>query len=138
MTELFNALATYLHDVFVIKFDGWVILGFVAQAFFTMRFRGAVDRIRTRAQKRDPGGVLVFLDRRRRVAADLCAVPPRSRFHRRARRWVCWSISAISISSSSPDGRARRRFERYRRCLGKRPDTGKAKNQNLILKQNSG
>ena len=38
MTELFNALAAYLHDVFVIKFDGWVILGFVAQAFFTMRF----------------------------------------------------------------------------------------------------
>ena len=38
MTELFNTLATYLHDVFVIKFDGWVILGFVAQGFFTMRF----------------------------------------------------------------------------------------------------
>jgi lipid-A-disaccharide synthase-like uncharacterized protein len=38
MTDLFNALATYLNDVFVIKFDGWVILGFVAQAFFTMRF----------------------------------------------------------------------------------------------------
>ena len=38
MTEIFNAVASYLHDVFVIKFDGWVILGFVAQAFFTMRF----------------------------------------------------------------------------------------------------
>ena len=38
MTELFNALASYLHDVFVIKFDGWVILGFVAQGLFTMRF----------------------------------------------------------------------------------------------------
>ena len=38
MTDLFNTLATYLHDVFVIKFDGWVILGFVAQGFFTMRF----------------------------------------------------------------------------------------------------
>src|SRR5260370_1129438 len=38
MTDLFNNLATYLHDVFVIKFDGWVVLGFVAQAFFTMRF----------------------------------------------------------------------------------------------------
>jgi lipid-A-disaccharide synthase-like uncharacterized protein len=33
-----NAITTYLHDVFIIKFDGWVILGFVAQAFFTMRF----------------------------------------------------------------------------------------------------
>ena len=38
MTDLFNTLASYLHDVFVIKFDGWVILGFVAQGFFTMRF----------------------------------------------------------------------------------------------------
>jgi lipid-A-disaccharide synthase-like uncharacterized protein len=38
MTELFNAFTTYLHDVFVIKFDAWVILGFVAQGFFTMRF----------------------------------------------------------------------------------------------------
>src|SRR6202047_1755122 len=38
MTELFSNLATYFHDVFVIKFDGWVILGFAAQGFFTMRF----------------------------------------------------------------------------------------------------
>lgn len=38
MTEIVNALTTYLHDVFIIKFDGWVILGFVAQALFTMRF----------------------------------------------------------------------------------------------------
>ena len=38
MTDLFNMLGSYLHDVFVIKFDGWVILGFVAQGFFTMRF----------------------------------------------------------------------------------------------------
>ena len=38
MTDLLNTFVTYLHDVFVIKFDGWVILGFVAQGFFTMRF----------------------------------------------------------------------------------------------------
>ena len=38
MTDLFNTLASYLNDVFVIKFDGWVILGFIAQGFFTMRF----------------------------------------------------------------------------------------------------
>jgi lipid-A-disaccharide synthase-like uncharacterized protein len=34
MTDLIN----YLHDVFIIKFDAWVLLGFVAQGFFTMRF----------------------------------------------------------------------------------------------------
>ena len=33
-----NDLMNYLHDVFVVKFDAWVVLGFVAQAFFTMRF----------------------------------------------------------------------------------------------------
>ena len=38
MTELFNNLVSYFRDVFIIKFDGWVILGFAAQGFFTMRF----------------------------------------------------------------------------------------------------
>ena len=38
MTETLNLLANYLHDVFVIKFDAWVVLGFAAQALFTMRF----------------------------------------------------------------------------------------------------
>ncbi len=38
MTDLIHSISSYLHDVFIIKFDGWVILGFVAQAFFTMRF----------------------------------------------------------------------------------------------------
>ena len=38
MTETLNLLANYLHDVFVLKFDAWVVLGFAAQALFTMRF----------------------------------------------------------------------------------------------------
>jgi lipid-A-disaccharide synthase-like uncharacterized protein len=38
MIELYNNLASYVHDVFIVQFDGWVALGFVAQAFFTMRF----------------------------------------------------------------------------------------------------
>jgi lipid-A-disaccharide synthase-like uncharacterized protein len=38
MTETLGMLSNYLYDVFVTKFDGWVMLGFVAQAFFTMRF----------------------------------------------------------------------------------------------------
>jgi lipid-A-disaccharide synthase-like uncharacterized protein len=38
MTETVGVLANYLHEVFVIKFDGWVILGFAAQGLFTMRF----------------------------------------------------------------------------------------------------
>jgi lipid-A-disaccharide synthase-like uncharacterized protein len=38
MTELFHSLLSYLNDVFISKFDAWVVLGFIAQGFFTMRF----------------------------------------------------------------------------------------------------
>jgi lipid-A-disaccharide synthase-like uncharacterized protein len=38
MTEIFHNVVSYLNDVFISKFDGWVVLGFVAQGFFTMRF----------------------------------------------------------------------------------------------------
>jgi lipid-A-disaccharide synthase-like uncharacterized protein len=35
---MLSALLNYLHDVFVMRFDAWVVLGFVAQALFSMRF----------------------------------------------------------------------------------------------------
>ena len=38
LVDLSNAAGAYLHDVFVTRLDWWVLLGFVAQAFFTMRF----------------------------------------------------------------------------------------------------
>jgi lipid-A-disaccharide synthase-like uncharacterized protein len=38
LIDLAHAVGDYLHDVFVIRLDWWVILGFVAQAFFTARF----------------------------------------------------------------------------------------------------
>jgi lipid-A-disaccharide synthase-like uncharacterized protein len=38
MADIIGTLMNYLHDVFVTRFDGWVVLGFIAQAFFTMRF----------------------------------------------------------------------------------------------------
>ena len=38
LIELSHAVGGYLYDVFVIRFDWWVILGFVAQFMFTMRF----------------------------------------------------------------------------------------------------
>ena len=38
LIDLSNAVGAYLHDVFVVRLDWWVLLGFVAQAFFTMRF----------------------------------------------------------------------------------------------------
>ena len=38
IVDLSNAVGGYLHDVFVMRLDWWVLLGFVAQAFFTARF----------------------------------------------------------------------------------------------------
>ena len=38
LIDLSNAVGNYLHDVFVTRLDWWVLLGFAAQAFFTMRF----------------------------------------------------------------------------------------------------
>ena len=38
LIELSNAVGNYLHDVFVTRLDWWVLLGFLAQAFFTARF----------------------------------------------------------------------------------------------------
>ena len=36
--NLISELGTWLHDVFVAQFDAWILLGFVAQGLFTMRF----------------------------------------------------------------------------------------------------
>src|SRR5580700_11422518 len=38
LIDLSNALGTYFHDVFVVRLDWWLALGFLAQGFFTMRF----------------------------------------------------------------------------------------------------
>ncbi len=38
LIDLAYAVGGYLHDVFIARLDWWVLLGFVAQAFFTGRF----------------------------------------------------------------------------------------------------
>ena len=38
LIELARSVGGYLHDVFVTRLDWWVLLGFVAQGFFTARF----------------------------------------------------------------------------------------------------
>ena|SRR5689334_6346244 len=38
LIDLSNAIGAYLHEVFVLKFQWWVALGYVAQIMFTMRF----------------------------------------------------------------------------------------------------
>ncbi|HWM48708.1 MAG TPA: lipid-A-disaccharide synthase N-terminal domain-containing protein [Xanthobacteraceae bacterium] len=38
LVDLSHAVGGYLYDVFVVRLDWWVVLGFVAQIMFTMRF----------------------------------------------------------------------------------------------------
>jgi lipid-A-disaccharide synthase-like uncharacterized protein len=38
LIEMSQAIGAYLTDVFVTRLDWWVLLGFLAQALFTMRF----------------------------------------------------------------------------------------------------
>ena len=38
LIDLSNALGSYLYDVFVVRLDWWLALGFFAQALFTARF----------------------------------------------------------------------------------------------------
>jgi lipid-A-disaccharide synthase-like uncharacterized protein len=38
LVDLSRAVGAYLQNVFVMRLDWWVLLGFVAQAMFTMRF----------------------------------------------------------------------------------------------------
>ena len=38
LVDLSNAVGSYLHDVFVVQLDWWIVLGFAAQGLFTMRF----------------------------------------------------------------------------------------------------
>ncbi|HML12832.1 MAG TPA: lipid-A-disaccharide synthase N-terminal domain-containing protein [Xanthobacteraceae bacterium] len=38
MADLIQTLGTYLYDVFIVRFDAWAVLGFLAQALFSARF----------------------------------------------------------------------------------------------------
>src|SRR5712671_7787129 len=38
LIDLSNAVGGYLYDVFVVRLDWWLALGFMAQAMFTARF----------------------------------------------------------------------------------------------------
>src|ERR1700750_705265 len=55
-----NDLLNYLHDVFVVKFDAWVVLGFIAQGFFTARFLVQWIASERAGQSVGPGGFWFF------------------------------------------------------------------------------
>ena len=41
---MLSAIPNYLHEVFVMQFDAWVALGFLAQALFSLRLHGSLRR----------------------------------------------------------------------------------------------
>jgi len=70
MSATFTHLVSWFDKVFIDQFDAWILLGFVAQAFFTMRF--LVQWIASERAKRSVvpiafwffslgGGALLFL-----------------------------------------------------------------------------
>ncbi len=143
MTDILN----YLHDVFVIKFDAWVLLGFVAQGFFTMRF--VVQWIASERARASVipvafwffsigGGVLLLiyaLYRRDPVfiagqALGLIGLYPQSLFHHRQRtavfRHQLTPIIAASMARcprAAPPDRSRRCDGRPARPRHRAPDT---------------
>ena len=38
LADLVQSLGNYLYEVFVVRFDAWAVLGFMAQAMFSARF----------------------------------------------------------------------------------------------------
>ena len=74
LIDLSQSVGDYLHDVFVAKFDWWVLLGYVAQIMFTMRFVVQWIASERAGKMRDADRVLVLLDRRRRAAVRLRAL----------------------------------------------------------------
>jgi lipid-A-disaccharide synthase-like uncharacterized protein len=38
LADLIQSLGNYLYEVFVVRFDAWAVLGFMAQAMFSARF----------------------------------------------------------------------------------------------------
>ena len=72
LVDLSRMIGTYLQDVFVNTLDGWVLIGVIAQLFFTARFVVQWLASERAGSQRDSGGVLDSLLGRRRDVVDLC------------------------------------------------------------------
>ena len=107
LVDLSRAVGAYLHDVFVTRLDWWVLLGFVAQALFTVRFlvqwiaseRAGHSVIPLAFWIFSIGGGLLLL---------VYALYRRIRCSSPARRSACSSTCATCISSCATARRRRR------------------------------
>lgn len=84
MSGIFSQFIQWLHDVFVAQWDGWIVLGFIAQALFMMRF--VVQWLASEKAKKSvmPVAFLVFFTWRRCIFAHLCYSAERSGFYCRS------------------------------------------------------
>ena len=60
-----EAFSDYMYEVFVAKFDFWLMFGLAAQLILREPLPGAVDFLGARRKERHPVRVLVPVDRRR-------------------------------------------------------------------------
>ena len=74
--------------VFIDQFSAWILLGFLAQAFFTMRFVVQWYRLGKGQAQRRAGRLLVLLAVRRQPAPDLLRSTARIRCSSPGRRSV--------------------------------------------------
>ena len=97
LADTWHAIGGYLTDVFVNRLDGWVILGFTAQALFTMRFL-----VQWIASERAGGASFPWRSGVIRSAAGCCCWSTRSTAEIRsslpAKRLGFWFMGAICIS----------------------------------------
>jgi len=79
--DLTHEIAAYLYEVFVVRLDWWVLLGFIAQALFTMRFlvQWVASEHAARASSRSPSGCCplgadCYCFATRSIAETLCSL----------------------------------------------------------------
>ena len=103
LIDIANAVGGYLHDVFIGTADWGILIGYIAQAMFAMRF--VVQWIASERAGRECGAdcVLGVLHWRRIDAARLRALPEGSRVH----HWA--SLRCIRVSAQSAIRHAQRR-----------------------------
>ena len=101
LIDMANAVGGYLHDVFIGTADWGILVGYVAQAMFAMRF--VVQCLRACGKECCAHGVLGFLDWRRTDAARLCTLQEGPRVH----YWA--GIRRIRLSAQSAICLAQRR-----------------------------
>ena len=97
LIDIANAVGGYLHDVFIGTADWGILIGYIAQILFAMRFVVQWIASERAGKERGADGVLGFLHWRRNDAARLRPLPEGPCVHHRpsVRRIRVFAQSAI-------------------------------------------